>query len=106
MKQRAQSSIAPGATTTWTPPRLRIFLSQVRKRPDGKWWWRATGELVDTFCADFNWQHSDDDPPLFVFPNRAGWIVFGPFDHREQAKASIVSFFARTRPAWTMEKRP
>jgi hypothetical protein len=77
---------------------------QIRKRPDGKWWWRAIGELVDTFCADFNWLHGEDDPPQFIFPNRRGWVVFGPFDHKEQAKASIVSFFARTRPAWTMEK--
>jgi len=90
MKQRSRPPA--DSPTTWTPPRARIFLSQIKKRGDGKWWWRAIGELVDTFCADFNWLHGEDDPPQFIFPNRRGWVVFGPFDHKEQAKASIVSF--------------
>jgi hypothetical protein len=85
-------------------PRDKMFLSQVRKRPDGKWYWRATGKLIDAFCDEFNWQRindDDDDPsPQFIFPNKHGWIVFGPFENEADAKRNLIDFFVRTRPPW------
>jgi hypothetical protein len=50
----------------------------------------------------FNWQHFDEDDPTshFIFPVKQGWIVFGPFNNKEDAKRNLLNFFARTRPAW------